>query len=89
MAQGAKLAMGGEGRLSRDGNVGHFKRGGCLVAIRAGVPERASGELALHVLDIMQSTEESAASGEPIALVTTATPAPAMPDGFDPWGATL
>ncbi len=38
VAQGAKLAMGGEGRLSRDGNVGHFKRGGCLVAIRAGVP---------------------------------------------------
>ena len=36
--QGAKLAMGGEGRLSRDGNVGHFKRSGCLVAIRAGVP---------------------------------------------------
>lgn len=38
VAQGAKLAMGGEGRLSRDGNVGHFKRGGCLVAIGAGVP---------------------------------------------------
>jgi len=38
VAQGAKLAMGGEGRLSRDGHVGHFKRGGCLVAIRAGVP---------------------------------------------------
>ena len=38
VAQGAKLAMGGEGRLSRDGSVGHFKRGGCLVAIRAGVP---------------------------------------------------
>ncbi len=58
-------------------------------AIRAGVPERASGELALHVLDIMQSTEESAAAGEPIALVTTASPAAAMPEGFDPWGATL
>lgn len=38
VAQGATLAMGGEGRLSRDGHVGHFKRGGCLVAIRASVP---------------------------------------------------
>lgn len=38
VAQGAKLSMGGEGRLSPDGSVGHFKRGGCLVAIRAGVP---------------------------------------------------
>ncbi len=58
-------------------------------AIRAGVPERASGELALHVLDIMQSTEESAASGQPITLTTTASTAPAMPDDFDPWEATL
>lgn len=58
-------------------------------AIRAGVPERASGELALHVLDIMQSTEESAASGEPITLTTTASTAPAMPDDLDPWKATL
>lgn len=30
--------MGGEGRITRDGSVGHFKRGGCLVAIRAGKP---------------------------------------------------
>ncbi|MBX9472020.1 Gfo/Idh/MocA family protein [Microcella sp.] len=58
-------------------------------AIRAGVPERASGELALHVLDIMQSTEESAASGQPITLTTSATTAPAMPDDLDPWKATL
>ncbi|MDO8250888.1 MAG: lysophospholipid acyltransferase family protein [Rhodoferax sp.] len=38
VAQGAKLAMGGEGRLTPDGSVGHFKRGGCLVAIRARAP---------------------------------------------------
>lgn len=38
VARGARLAMGGEGRLTPDGSVGHFKRGACLVAIRAGVP---------------------------------------------------
>lgn len=58
-------------------------------AIRAERPERASGELALHVLDIMQSTEESAATRAPVALSTTAHPAPAMPEAFDPWAATL
>lgn len=58
-------------------------------AIRAGVPERASGELALHVLDIMQSTEQSTESGEAITLVTSASQPEAMPAEFDPWGATL
>jgi 1-acyl-sn-glycerol-3-phosphate acyltransferase len=38
VARGARLAMGGEGRLTPGGGVGHFKRGACLVAIRAGVP---------------------------------------------------
>jgi 1-acyl-sn-glycerol-3-phosphate acyltransferase len=36
--EGGRMAMGGEGRLMKDGSVGRFKRGGCLVAIRAGVP---------------------------------------------------
>jgi len=58
-------------------------------AIRAQRPERASGELALHVLDIMQSTHESVAAGGPIALTTSARPAPVMPEDFDPWEATL
>jgi 1-acyl-sn-glycerol-3-phosphate acyltransferase len=38
VADGAHLAMGGEGRLTKDGSVGHFKRGGSLVAIRARAP---------------------------------------------------
>jgi len=38
VSEGTHLVMGGEGRLTRDGSVGHFKRGGCLVAIRAGAP---------------------------------------------------
>jgi hypothetical protein len=58
-------------------------------AIRAGVPERASGELALHVLDIMQSTEQSTESREAITLVTSATQPEPMPAKFDPWGSTL
>jgi 1-acyl-sn-glycerol-3-phosphate acyltransferase len=38
VSEGRRLAMGGEGRLTKDGSVGRFKRGGCLVAIRAGAP---------------------------------------------------
>lgn len=38
VSDGGTLAMGGEGRVTKDGSVGRFKRGGCLVAIRAGVP---------------------------------------------------
>jgi 1-acyl-sn-glycerol-3-phosphate acyltransferase len=37
-AAGARISIGPEGRLSPDGEVGHFKRGAFLVAIRAGVP---------------------------------------------------
>lgn len=38
VAAGERLGWGGEGRLyGRDG-VGHFKRGSCLIAIRAGAP---------------------------------------------------
>lgn len=37
-AEGAGVSVAAEGRLSPDGEVGHFKRGAFLVAIRAGVP---------------------------------------------------
>jgi 1-acyl-sn-glycerol-3-phosphate acyltransferase len=53
VARGARLAMGGEGRLTPGGGVGHFKRGACLVAIRAGapiVPVALSGGPALMAL---------------------------------------
>lgn len=58
-------------------------------AIRAGVPERASGELAFHVLDVMLALEESAASGDPVAITSTATPSRALPDDWDPLARTL
>lgn len=37
-AAGEIVSLGAEGRLSPDGQVGHFKRGAFLVAIRAGLP---------------------------------------------------
>jgi predicted dehydrogenase len=58
-------------------------------SIRAGVPERASGELAYHVLDIMVSIAESAEIGSTVDVVsTTAIPDP-IPAGWDPLESTL
>ena len=46
-------------------------------ALRSGRPHRASGELALHVLDIMQATHEAAANERQVELATTCErPAP-------------
>lgn len=53
-------------------------------SIRAGRPERASGELAFHVLDIMVSTIESSESGQPVAVKSTVTIAPPLPENWDP-----
>jgi predicted dehydrogenase len=41
-------------------------------AIAAGTPHRASGELAFHVLDIMESILTASASGQVVALSSTA-----------------
>ncbi|WP_022901968.1 Gfo/Idh/MocA family protein [Humibacter albus] len=58
-------------------------------AIRAGVPERASGEQAFHALDVMVSTIEAAERAEWVDVVSTFTPTPALPDGWDPAESTL
>ncbi|MFC4856391.1 Gfo/Idh/MocA family protein [Actinophytocola glycyrrhizae] len=58
-------------------------------AIRAGVPERASGELAYHVLDAMLAIEESIASGEPAPVESTVEVPPALPADWDPHARTL
>jgi predicted dehydrogenase len=58
-------------------------------AIRAGVPERASGEVAYHVLDAMLSIEESITRGEPVAVQSTVEVPPALPAGWDPYARTL
>jgi predicted dehydrogenase len=57
--------------------------------LRSGTPPRASGELALHVLDIMESIARSAESGafEPVA--TTFAVPPALEAAWDPQASTL
>ncbi|RDV44308.1 gfo/Idh/MocA family oxidoreductase [Leifsonia sp. ku-ls] len=58
-------------------------------AIRAGVPERASGEQAYHVLDIMVSTIEAGESRTPVDVESTVEVAPALPEDWDPRAETL
>ncbi len=58
-------------------------------AIRAGRPERASGEQAYHVLDTMLSTLESAERHEPVEIASTITLAPPLPESWDPRERTL
>jgi predicted dehydrogenase len=58
-------------------------------AIRAGRPERASGELAYHVLDVMVSIAESAERDESVVIASTVQLPPALPPEWDPRVATL
>ncbi|MFL6119236.1 Gfo/Idh/MocA family protein [Actinophytocola sp.] len=58
-------------------------------AIRAGVPERASGELAYHVLDAMLAIDDSLTSGEPVLVDSTVAVPPPLPAAFDPYARTL
>ena len=57
--------------------------------IREGAPHVATGELALHVLDIMLAIEESAAAGEVVAIASTVEPVPLVDYERDPFEATL
>jgi predicted dehydrogenase len=58
-------------------------------AIRAGQPPRASGRLAFHVLDVLLAIEESAASGQPVRVASTAGPVTLLPEDWDPGAVTL
>ncbi|AXL11251.1 gfo/Idh/MocA family oxidoreductase [Microbacterium foliorum] len=58
-------------------------------AIAEGRPHVASGELGFHVLDILLSAQESAATGQTIVVESTVAPVPLLPEGFDPFAATL
>ncbi|MGO4490523.1 Gfo/Idh/MocA family protein [Arthrobacter sp. 2YAF22_2] len=58
-------------------------------AIRAGVPHRAQGQMAYHVLDAMVSIAESIETGTFIDLASTASAAPPLPADWDPTAATL
>jgi predicted dehydrogenase len=58
-------------------------------AVRAGRPERASGEMGEHVLDVMISTIEAAERGTTVDVTSTVKLAPALPEDWDPTAATL
>jgi predicted dehydrogenase len=58
-------------------------------AIAEGRPHVASGELGFHVLDILLSAQESAATGQTVVVESTVAPVPLLPEGFDPFAATL
>lgn len=71
-----------------------FSRGAGVVelarAIRADRPERASGEFAFHVLDLMASIQQSAETdGAEVAIGSTVGVPPALPAEWDPTAATL
>ncbi|GAB3605045.1 Gfo/Idh/MocA family oxidoreductase [Conyzicola nivalis] len=58
-------------------------------AIRGGEPERASGALALHVLDVLLAVERAAETQSTVALTSAVErPAP-LPESWDPAAATL
>lgn len=50
---------------------------------------RATGSLALHVLEAMSATAESIDSGEFVRIQSMFAPIPALPDGWDPTQRTL
>ena len=58
-------------------------------SIRAGVPHRATGNLAYHVLDTMVSISESVDSGTFIDVESSAPTSAALPEDWDPTASTL
>lgn len=53
-------------------------------AIRAGVPERASGAVALHVLDILLAIRDAAAAGAAVTVDSAVDAVPPLPADWDP-----
>lgn len=58
-------------------------------SIRRGVPHRASGALAYHVLDTMAAIEESIEAHSPVAVASQAPHSIALPQDWAPGAATL
>ncbi|PDQ34373.1 MAG: oxidoreductase [Candidatus Lumbricidophila eiseniae] len=58
-------------------------------SVRAGVPHRASGELAYHVLDTMVSITESIERGMPVTVQSRAQKPLPLPEGWDPYTRTF
>ena len=60
-----------------------------LFRSRSGQPHRASGRLALHVLDALLATEESMERGGFVEVDTDLEPTTAIPADWDPLARTL
>jgi predicted dehydrogenase len=58
-------------------------------ALRTGPAHRASGELALHVLDVMEAVTRSITGGTFERVATTFDPPDAVPADWDPCARTL
>jgi predicted dehydrogenase len=58
-------------------------------ALRAGVPHRAQGEIAAHVLDVMVGIETAIAEDRIVEIGSTFAEVEPMPADFDPYAATL
>jgi predicted dehydrogenase len=58
-------------------------------AIAAGVPERASGALAAHVLDVMLAAAESSETGRTIDVASRVTAVEPLPADWNPSERTL
>lgn len=58
-------------------------------AIRTGKPHRASGAVALHVLDVMSSMLESSRTAAFVPVTTRAPQVPVLDEDFDPVRSTL
>jgi predicted dehydrogenase len=58
-------------------------------AVRTGAPHSATGELALHVLDVLVAIDRAAATGETQEVASRAGAVPAVPLDRDPYAATL
>lgn len=58
-------------------------------ATREGRPHIATGEVGYHVLDVMLSAEESAASGEFVTVNSSVSEIPVVPADFDPLARTV
>jgi len=58
-------------------------------SLRSGVPHRATGDLAYHVLDTMVSISESIDAGTFIDVDSTAPVSAALPEDWDPTASTL
>jgi len=58
-------------------------------AIAEGRPERASGAVALHVLDVLLGIRDAAESGSAVDITSTVDRVPPLPEDFDPAAAVL